>query len=55
MELEELRALVWDILGIHATADKVDTIILAAQAHAALLAERQAVLLEAAAATQEAR
>ena len=38
---EELRAVVEVVLGIHATPDKVDTVMRAAEAYAATVAGRQ--------------
>lgn len=47
MTEEELRAVVEVVLGMHATPDKVDTVMRAAGAYAATVAERQRELYEA--------
>ena len=47
MTREELRALVEVVLGIHATPDKVDTVLRAADAYAGAIVRRQMELYEA--------
>ena len=45
---EELQAVVEEVLGLRGTHDKVDTVMRAADAYAALIAQRQRELYEAA-------